>query len=251
MKVVTIGPATLIQGDCLEALGTLGQADAVITDPPYASGGMYRADRCAAPIDKYVQGGVARDWRTFAGDAKDQRAFTSWCAEWLRRLPIREGGYVLSFIDWRQLPALTDAMQWAGLMWRGVAPWDKGPGARAPHKGYLRHQCEYIAWGTAGRCAVAEHAGPFPGLYRHTVRQADKHHMTGKPTDLMRELARIVVPGGTILDPFMGSGSTGVGAVLEGRRFIGIETVADHFDVAVRRVTEAVEIATAKGLFAL
>lgn len=67
----------------------------------------------------------------------------------------------------------------------------------------------------------------------------------------MRELARIVVPGGTILDPFMGSGSTGVGAVLEGRRFIGIETVADHFDVAVRRVTEAVEIATARGLSAL
>src|SRR5690606_29634526 len=124
---------------------------------PYASGGMYRADRCAAPAEKYVQSGVARDWRTFAGDAKDQRAFTSWCAEWMRRVPIREGGYVLSFIDWRQLPALTDAMQWAGLIWRGVAPWDKGLGARAPHKGYLRHQCEYIAWGTAGRCAVAEH----------------------------------------------------------------------------------------------
>jgi site-specific DNA-methyltransferase (adenine-specific) len=61
--------------------------------------------------------------------------------------------------------------------------------------------------------------------------------MTGKPTELMRELARIVPPGGTILDPFMGSGSTGVGALLEGRRFIGIETVRHHFDVALHRIT--------------
>lgn len=235
----TIGRATLYLGDCMTLLPTLPAVDAVITDPPYASGGMYRADRTMAVKDKYVQSGVQRDWKTFAGDAKDQRAFTSWCAEWLSRLPVEEGAYVLSFIDWRQLPAMADALQWAGLMWRGIAAWDKGLGARAPHKGYLKHQCEYIVWGTAGKIPIAEHAGPFPGAYRFPVPQSDKHHMTGKPTALMRELVRVVPPGATVLDPFMGSGTTGVAAVMEGREFIGIEVGPHHFDTACKRIAEA------------
>ncbi len=234
-----IGDATLYLGDSMRVLELLPPVDAVITDPPYASGGMYRADRTMSVKDKYVQSGVQRDWRAFAGDAKDQRSWMSWCQEWLQRLPLDEGAYVLSFIDWRQLPALTDAYQWAGLMWRGIAAWDKGLCARAPHKGYLKHQCEYIVWGTAGRCAIAEHDGPFPGAYRFQVLQNDKHHMTGKPTALMRELARIVPPGATVLDPFMGSGTTGVGAVMEGRKFIGIECDPHHFEVACRRIEEA------------
>lgn len=239
VRQVQIGAAVLYLGDCLETLPGLQRVDAVITDPPYASGGMYRADRTMAVADKYVQGGVARDWKAFAGDAKDQRSWMSWCTEWLKRLPIDEGAYVLSFIDWRQLPAVTDAFQWAGLMWRGIAPWDKGLGARAPHKGYLRHQCEYIVWGTAGKIPIAEHSGPFPGAYSAKVLQADKHHMTGKPTALMRELVRVVPPDALVLDPFMGSGTTGVGAVLEGRRFVGIECDPGHFDVACRRIAQA------------
>lgn len=239
----TIGAATLYLGDSMQILPTLPTVAAVITDPPYASGGMYRADRAMTVKDKYVQSGVQRDWRAFSGDAKDQRSWMSWCHEWLQRLPVDDGAYVLSFIDWRQLPALTDAFQWAGLMWRGVAAWDKGLGSRAPHKGYLRHQCEFIVWGTAGKCPVAEHDGPFPGAYAAKVLQADKHHMTGKPTALMRELVRVVPPGATVLDPFMGSGTTGVGAVLEGRSFIGIECDRGHFETACRRIADAQGIA--------
>lgn len=239
MKRVEIGAAVLYLGDCMEILPELPAVAAVIADPPYASGGMYRADRTMSVNAKYVSGDVKRQWREFAGDAKDQRSWMSWCCEWLKRLPIEEEAYVLSFIDWRQLPAMSDAFQWAGLMWRGVAAWDKGPGARAPHKGYLKHQCEYIVWGTAGRCAIAAHAGPFPGAYGAKVLQADKHHVTGKPTALMRELVRIVPGGATVLDPFMGSGTTGVGALLEGRRFVGIEIDPAHFEVACRRIAQA------------
>lgn len=239
MRKVEIGAAVLYLGGCMEILPGLPAVAAVITDPPYASGGMYRADRTMAVKDKYVQSGVQRGWRAFAGDAKDQRSWMSWCETWLKRLPLDEGGYVFSFIDWRQLPALTDAFQWAGLMWRGIAAWDKGLGARAPHKGYLKHQCEYIVWGTAGKAPVAEHAGPFPGAYQFPVLQADKHHMTGKPTALMRELVKVVPVGEVVLDPFMGSGTTGVGAVLEGRRFVGIEIDEGHFDVSCRRIAQA------------
>ncbi|MFD2112036.1 DNA-methyltransferase [Thiorhodococcus fuscus] len=237
---VVIGEATLYLGNCLEILRVLPEVDAVITDPPYCSGGLHAGERARAPEQKYEHGGQALKRGTFAHDAKDQRSFTSWCAEWMTRLPLREGGYLLAFIDWRNQPAMADAVQWSGLIWRGTCPWDKGLGARAPHKGYARHQAEYIVWGTRGPCRPVE-LGPFPGVYRHPVRPSDKHHLAGKPTPLMDELCRWVPPGSLILDPFMGSGTTGVAAVRSGRRFIGIEIDPVHFKTARRRLMEAQE----------
>ena len=68
-------------------------------------------------------------------------------------------------------------------------------------------------------------------------RGADNKHPTVKPTDLMRYLCRLVTPpGGVVLDPFMGSGSTGKAAVLEGFRFIGIEREAEYVQIARERV---------------
>ncbi len=65
-------------------------------------------------------------------------------------------------------------------------------------------------------------------------------HPTVKPTDLMRYLVRLVTPpGGTVLDPFMGSGSTGRGAVLEGFSFIGIEMSIEYMDIADARIAAA------------
>ena len=67
-------------------------------------------------------------------------------------------------------------------------------------------------------------------------------HPTVKPIDLMRWLVRLVTPpGGTVLEPFMGSGSTGIACVREGFRFIGIEQDPDYFDIACRRVATAVD----------
>jgi DNA modification methylase len=62
-------------------------------------------------------------------------------------------------------------------------------------------------------------------------------HPTVKPTDLMRYLCRLVTPpGGVVLDPFMGSGSTGKAAMLEGFQFIGIERDPAYFEVARERL---------------
>ena len=72
-------------------------------------------------------------------------------------------------------------------------------------------------------------------------------HPTVKPVDLMRWLVRLTtVAGGTVLDPFMGSGTTGIAAVREGARFIGIEQSPDYFDIACRRVAEAVRMTEAE-----
>lgn len=73
------------------------------------------------------------------------------------------------------------------------------------------------------------------------ARLAHNHHPTVKPTDLMRYLCRLVTPpGGLILDPFMGSGSTGKAAMIEGFRFIGIEREAEYLEIAQTRIAHAV-----------
>jgi site-specific DNA-methyltransferase (adenine-specific) len=129
-----------------------------------------------------------------------------------------------------------DAIQCGGIIWRGIVAWDKGRGARAPHKGYFKHQCEFVLWGTKGAIPQLRRDGPFDGCLHVPVLQSDKFHLTGKPTQLMSELVRPVPPGGIILDPFAGSGSTGVAAVMSGRRFIGIEREAAYVEIARTRL---------------
>jgi site-specific DNA-methyltransferase (adenine-specific) len=76
--------------------------------------------------------------------------------------------------------------------------------------------------------------------YDRTTMQRN-NHPTVKPTDLMRYLCRLVTPpGGVVLDPFTGSGSTGKAAVLEGFRFIGIEREAEYVEIARARIQAAI-----------
>ncbi len=75
-----------------------------------------------------------------------------------------------------------------------------------------------------------------PGVIREPVRKADKHHLTGKPTALMRQLVQICEKGGRILDPFAGSGTTIVAAILEGYSCIGLEMTSHYANVARTRI---------------
>lgn len=229
-------------GDSLPRLVHMPDAsvDAVITDPPYCSGGASARTRTLDPVKKYQQTGTQRQYPTFGGDNRDQRSYFAWATLWLAECYriARETAPCLVFIDWRQLPVMTDAVQAAGWVWRGVVPWDKTEGAR-PNKGGFRAQAEYVIWATKGPVAVRPDSPCMPGVFRQVVRQADKHHLTGKPTQLMRELVRIVQPGGTVLDPFMGSGTTGVAALQAGLSFIGIEASPEIFSIAEQRIADA------------
>ena len=108
---------SILQGDALKVLGTFAPNtfDAVITDPPYASGGRTQAEKNKSTARKYSSMGENAP-PPFDGDAKDQRSWTRWAAEWLyeARKVCKSGAPVCMFIDWRQLPAATDALQWAG-----------------------------------------------------------------------------------------------------------------------------------------
>lgn len=230
---------TLHLGDCLDVMRSLPDAsvDAVIADPPYSSGGQFRGDRMGKPSVKYQSSGTVRAYHEFDGDNRDQRSFGFWCTLWLSEClrVARPGAPICLFADWRQLPITTDALQAAGWTWRGVAVWDKTEAAR-PQVGRFRAQTEFVAWGSKGGMAARRDVGCLPGVFRHVVRQDDKHHLTGKPTELMRAVVGICPPGGTVLDPFMGSGTTGVACVLTGRRFLGIELKPAYHEIVGRRL---------------
>lgn len=234
------GSIRLIHGEALTELRELSPAiaDMILTDPPYSSGGLFKGDRSADPRRKYVHSGTKRIYQTFTGDNRDQRSYLAWCALWLnecRRIS-RPGAYCHVFADWRQLPTTTDAIQAGGFVWRGVVAWNKGRGSRAPHKGYHRHQAEYVVWGTNGRCAIAKHDGPFDGVLTFPVIQSEKAHITGKPIRLIKELVRVVPEGSLVADPFIGGGSTAVACALTGRRCIGIEQDRHYFEKSVDQV---------------
>jgi len=255
--VENIGNCELAHGDCLKWLAALpaNSADCLITDPPYSSGGATAASRARPPSLKYTQSGQAKQWADFEGDTRDQRSQLRWMLLWLGECHrvLREGSPVCLFSDWRQLPLTTDALQAAGFIWRGILVWDKTEGTR-PVLGRPRAQAEYLVWGSKGPMPTTRRAPIMPGVIREPVRQADKFHLTGKPTELMRQLVKICEPpretigdeaarGGLILDPFAGSGTTLVAALAEGYRAAGCELSPHYFDVSVKRIKEVVEVA--------
>ncbi len=229
----------VLQGDCLQVIKQLepGSIGGVVTDPPYSSGGQSISAKQQATSKKYTSTKGACPYPDFAGDNKDQRSWTSWMAAWMyeARMVCKEGAPIVVFSDWRQLPALTDAMQWAGWIWRGVLPWDK-TNAR-PQKGRYRQQCEYVAWGSNGAMPMTRDVPVLPGIYRYPSPTGDARlHQTQKPVELMRALIRIVEPGETILEPFAGSGSTLEAAELEGYNAVGIEIMAANVEIIKRRL---------------
>ena len=203
MREEVIGRARLILGDCREVLPDMPPADAIVTDPPYGLGEKW-------------QGGKAK-WPLYHQDGME------WDAE-----PV-EG------LDWIIDCHSHDAIVWGGHLYdlalqRGWLIWDK-----AQRGSFTSGHCE-MAWTTLDqpvRAITLAHSVLTPS---HGVT---KQHPTQKPLALMRWCLGFLPGARTILDPFMGSGTTGVAAVQMGRDFIGIEREPKYFDIACRRIEEA------------
>ena len=240
--VWTAGTSALYRGDCFPILRAMepAQFDAVVTDPPYCSGGLMRSDRSQATSEKYVLTGTAMKRPEFSGDSRDQRSFTIWATLWLAeclRLT-KPGGLLMVFADWRQLPVMSDALQAGGWVWRGINVWDKTEGAR-PQRGFFRAQCEYVLLASNGSMGKEQERAVSvcaPGLYRASRRDEDRLHITGKPVGLMHHLLQVLPADARVLDPFVGSGSTMVAALESGRRAVGIEYTSEYAEISATRL---------------
>lgn len=237
------GGITIYHGDCREILPHL-KADAVITDPPYSSGGMYRSDRAAPTTSKYqIDHETTRSYAAFAGDNRDQRSFEKWVDSWasqcLRVVP--NGGGIAVFIDWRNIACVVDSIQTAGWVYRGLTPWHKGTDLR-PNKGWFRRNIEFIVWGSAGPLLTGPRADGecWDGMFVARVNDGDKQHQTGKPVELLRQMLTVRPDWNTYLDPFMGSGTTLLAASRLGRRAIGIEIEERYCEIAAKRLQQEV-----------
>lgn len=178
---------------------------------------------------------------SFSGDNRDQRSFGYWMALWLGAAlrASKPGALCCLFTDWRQLPTVTDSMQAGGWVWRGVAPWDKINGRPCP--GRFSAQAEFLVWGTNGPHNPDRSTAKYgKGVFRHSSpHMEDRQHTTQKPVALMEEIVAITEEDATVLDPFMGSGTTGVACANLGRSFIGFEIEKVYFDIACERIDAA------------
>lgn len=228
---------TIYHGDCFEILHNLTGIGAVITDPPYSSGGAFRGDRAQLTTAKYVNSDTAAYRPEFAGDNRDQRSFLAWSTLWLSaaRNASVPGAVLASFIDWRQLPILTDSVQAGGWTWRNLATWWK-PGIRM-QRGRFSSSAEYIVYATNG--PVVEGAGSPQNVFRCKV-DTERDHIAQKPTDVMRWVLQVVPAGVLILDPFMGSGATLQAAKDYGCPVVGIEVDERYCEIAAKRLAQEV-----------
>ncbi len=214
----------LHHGDCLEVLRTLGDAsvDAVVTDPPYIIG--------ATSV-----GNASTKTGTWADIENAAYWFSAWMTQCKRVL--KQSGYLLCFGNWRSIPTLIRALSLCGMPSTSCLVWDKlwiGPAGPAQ----LRGRYEIVMFSAMPEARMEDRSIPdievekwMAGNMRETAHPAEK------PVPLLRRLCRLVTPpGGVVLDPFMGSGSTGKAAIAEGFRFIGIEREAEYVEIAKARI---------------
>jgi site-specific DNA-methyltransferase (adenine-specific) len=241
------GRFTLYHNDFREVAAMIpaGSVAAVITDPPYGSGGFTVNDLRKSSKTKYVnsRSSYQKTLPDIDGESVHPKAWEGLmqAACTVARRVLAEGGILAMFIDWRNKPALQGIVEASGLTLRGSVVWDKGPAAR-PMKNGFRNQAEYLLWATKGAMPARQDTVYLPGVLRHTTMTTGKVHITQKPLALMESIIPICPPGGVVFDMFMGAGTTGVAALKHGRRFIGCETVGHYFDEAAKRLT-AVEAA--------
>ena len=235
-----IGDAVLYLGDCLEILPTMGDwfgnVDSVITDPPFEA----EAHTLQRRINRSPTRGKDVDIITpepleFAPITQEQREHFSSAI-----VPLCEG-WCLVFCQAEAIALWRASLTDAGAKYKRACVWIKRDGmpqysGDRPGMGY---ESIVAAWCPAGKSewnGGGRH-GVFDFPKGETIRWG---HPTQKPEPLMRELVKLFTDtNDTILDPFMGSGTTGVACMNLGRKFIGIEIEPKYFDIACERIENA------------
>jgi DNA modification methylase len=204
-----IGDCTLYLGDCLEVMPTLEKVDACLTDPPYGvrqAGGFSGAGGFSKPVAR----------REYEGQWDDSR-------------PSQEIFKLMLTVSQNQII-------WGGNYFTDLLPqssrwlwWDKCQTMPTYSDGEL-------AWTSLSGVSTKKIIYNNNGLQ---AKEKGRVHPTQKPIEVMKWCLGFLPDSETILDPFMGSGTTGVACVKLGRKFIGIELDEKYFDIACKRIEEA------------
>lgn len=233
MRKEVIGNATLYHGDCLAVMPGLEPVDAVITDPPFEAEAhtlqrrINRSDTRGEPTDR-----IYEEPLDFAPITEDQR-------EQFGKLAVtRSKGWVLVFCQAEAVFLWRASLRDAGASYKRACVWIKRDGmpqysGDRPGMGY---ESIVAAWAGKGKST-------WNGGGRHGVFDIPKGepirwgHPTQKPEQLMRELVGLFTKEGqSVMDPFMGSGTTGAACMALGRPFVGIEREAKYFEMACERI---------------
>jgi DNA modification methylase len=215
---------TLHLGDCLEYLGEIPpiSVQAVITDPPY----MIGATSVGNPGAK-------------CGTWADMENSAFWFSHWfnLTKRILKPDGYLLVFGNWRSIPTLIRAFDLSSLTVGSCLIWNKewiGPGGPSA----LRPTYEVVMFAAMPQARIFNRsASDVYSCKWMAGNNSESGHPAEKPVQLMRHLVQLVAPnGGVIVDPFMGSGTTGVAAQAEGCDFIGIEREQRWLEIAKQRI---------------
>lgn len=218
---VTIGRAKLALGDCRDILPTLGKVDHVFSDPPYGIAETHASHLSSVKLRDGTQAGQALG---FDGISQDE------LIEFARQWVALAERWVVFSCEWKHAHAI------ANLVRLGI--WRKPDGAPQ-----FTGDRPGTGWEAIAICH-REGRKKWNGGGKHAVWTVPKGigdgHPTQKPVALLKAwTADFTDADETILDPFMGSGTTGVAAVQMGRDFIGIEREPKYFDIACKRIEEA------------
>jgi site-specific DNA-methyltransferase (adenine-specific) len=206
-RIETIAEGIVLHlGDCRDILPALGRADVTLTDPPYGVGEHYASFNDTTDNLKLLIDGAFPILRTMS----DRVVVTSGNGA---QYDYPKPNWTMAWVT----PAGAGSGPWGFSCWQPILCYGKDP--------YL----------VAGR-------GRRPDIIEHTETSEANGHPCPKPVRFMQRLVeRVSLRGQMILDPFMGSGTTGVAAVSQGRKFTGIEIEPTYFDIACRRIEDALK----------
>jgi site-specific DNA-methyltransferase (adenine-specific) len=215
----------LMLGDCLEGMGEIepGSVDMVLTDPPY--GMSYRSNR---RVRKEKFAPIAND---------DSLAWLpAWFAEVYRVL--RRDSATYCFCSWHHIDTFKRAFEEYFTL-KNVLVWVKNNHGSGDLTGAYAPKHEFVLFGHKGRSVFREKR--LPDVFDYPKVSSQKLvHPTEKNIDMLEVFVRNSSdPNAVVLDPFMGSGTTGVACMNTGRRFIGIERDPGYFDIAEARIMDA------------
>jgi site-specific DNA-methyltransferase (adenine-specific) len=239
---------TLHLGDCREILPTLGKVDAVVTSPPYnqmsvlmrpPSGSWAKADCGLAFVENWQADGYQDDLPEQEYQLRQNNLFAA-----IRAVCNPTASLFYNHqLRWRD-GVLLHPVQWfqpEGWRIRTEIIWDRCGGMMFNARMFVRFD-ERILWFTASDQWKWNQASVGDGTIWRIAREQNKEHPVEYPTELPVRCIRAATDlDDLILDPFMGSGTTGVAAVKLGRKFIGIEIEPKYFDIACKRIQAALD----------